>query len=113
MVEKALPGEELYYIGVQHLPALSITAAVRLTMPKSIVVTSHRFVIVEPKLVGDTEMEEFVRGDVESAVRRIKANSRCGTFSLVLRNGEWIELNKIPAAQLKRLEELSRYILSH
>ena len=53
------PEEEIYYIAVQHMPALSLTAAVRLTSPKALVLTNHRFCLVSHKLMGNLELKEY------------------------------------------------------
>jgi len=111
--ERAKKDEELYYIAVQHLPALSLTAAVRLTMPKSIVVTNRRICIVEPKLVGKTTCREFPYQQLKNALKHDpKPGANTGAFVFVLQSGEWVEVPKIPADQLGRLEEIVQWFVS-
>lgn len=110
--DRALPGEALHYIAVQYLPALSITAAVRLTMPKSIILTNMRICVLEPKLMGESSLESYPLDQVENGMKRIKSGSKNGTFHIILNSGEWVEINKIPHAQLNQLVQLTRQLTS-
>ena len=105
------PDEEIYYIAVQHMPALSLTAKVKLTTPRSIVLTNHRVCVIHQKLMGDTEMDEYPLEQVESALKKIKSNAENGQFNIVLKSGNWVEVEKIPSAQLDRLEHLAGTLL--
>lgn len=107
----ALKGEELYYIAVQHMPALKITSSVKLSMPKSIILTNHRFCILEPKMRGEPNFDTYPVQFVEKGLRKIKQGKKSGAFSIALRSGNWIEVSKIPTVQLDKLCLLSKKIL--
>jgi Bacterial PH domain len=111
--ERAQKNENLYYIAVQELPALSLTAAVRLTMPKSIVITDKRICILEPKLVGKTTFQEVAIAQIKNGLKHEpKTGANTGAFVFVLLSGEWLEIPKIPVQQLIRLEETMQWILA-
>ena len=105
--KRSEPEEEIYYIAVQHMPALSLTAAVKLTSPKSLVLTNHRFCVVFQKLMGDVEMREYPLEQVDSVLTKIKPGNEDGTFEIILKSGEVVDLDKIPSAQLGRLEMIA------
>ena len=109
---RAEPGEEVYYIAVQELPALSLTAAVRLTSPKSMILTNCRFCILNPKMMGSIEFEEYPIDQISGGIKKLKGNRDTGIFNIVLKNGDWVELDKIPLAQLERMEHLAEVILN-
>ena len=99
--------EPIYYIAVQDLPALSLTGTVRLTSPKSVAITESRICIVHHRLTGKLEFEFYSFPEVCDATKRIKADEKKGVFSILLNSGERIEVDKIPRAQLEKLEQLS------
>ncbi len=102
-----LDNEQIYYVAVQQQPALSLTAAVRLTSPKSVVVTSHRICVLNPKLIGDVDFTDYPLEQVNGGIKRLpSSDSDAGIFNIVLKSGEWVEIDKIPAYQLDRLEQL-------
>lgn len=100
------PEEELYYIAVQHQPALSLTAAVLLSAPKSIAITNQRVCFVKQKVIGEIEMEAYPIAEIREGLKRIKGNEKVGSFNLVLNSGDWVETNKINRAQLDKLDEI-------
>jgi hypothetical protein len=99
--------ENIYYIAVQHIPLLKVTAAVTLTGPKSIVLTDHRIWVITPKVMGDTDFEEYDHNQIERVMKRLPQNQADGTFIIALRSGDWIETGKIPGPQLERLEQIA------
>ncbi|MDF1811425.1 MAG: GYF domain-containing protein [Verrucomicrobiales bacterium] len=105
------PEEEIYYIAVQELPALSLTAAVRLTSPRSMIITNHRFCILNPKLMGAIDFDEYPLDQIVSGIKKIKTGKSTGIFNIVLKNGDWVEIDKIPLDQLAKLEQLSKELL--
>lgn len=107
------PNESIYYIAVQHIPLLKVTAAVKLTGPKSIVLTDHRIYILTPKLIGDTELNQYHHKQIERVIKRLSQDEDEGTFIIALRSGDWIETNKIPRRQLERLDQIAREFLEH
>ena len=107
------PEESIYYIAVQHIPLLKVTAAVKLTGPKSIVLTDRRIYLLTPKLIGDTELNQYHHKQIERVMKRLAENEEEGTFIIALRSGDWIETGKIPRPQLERLERITREFLEH
>ena len=107
------PNESIYYIAVQHIPLLKVTAAVKLTGPKSIVLTDHRIYILTPKLIGDTELNQYHHKQIERVIKRLSQDEDEGTFIIALRSGDWIETNKIPRRQLDRLDQIACEFLEH
>ena len=101
------PEESIYYIAVQHIPLLKVTAAVKLTGPKSIVLTDRRICILTPKLIGNTELNQYHHKQIERVIKRLTGNEDEGTFIIALHSGAWIETNKIPRSQLDRLEHIA------
>ncbi len=106
------PGEEIYYVAVQSLPPLSLTAAVRLTTPKSLILTNCRFCILNPRLIGTIDFQEFPIEQIVSGLKRLKSDKSVGAFNIVLRSGDWVEIDKIPIAQLERLEEIAATLIA-
>jgi hypothetical protein len=107
------PDESIYYIAVQHIPLRRVTAAVKLTAPKSIVLTDHRICVLAPKLVGNIDLYEYHHGQIESVMKRLGQNEEEGTFIIALRTGDWVETGKIPRPQLERLVQISRDFLEY
>lgn len=105
-------GEELFYIAVQDQPALSLTAAVKLSHPKSIVLTSHRACVIRQKVMGEIEMDEYPMATIREGLKRIKPNEGIGSFNLILNSGDWVETNKINRVQLDHLEEITNTVIS-
>lgn len=101
------PEEQIYYIAVQHMPLLKVTAAVKLTGPKSIVLTNHRVCVITPKLMGDTDFEEYDHYQIERVMKKLPMDKEDGSFIIALRSGDWVETSKIPRPQLERLEQIA------
>jgi hypothetical protein len=104
--------EEIYYIAVQNIPALSLTATVKLRAPRSVVLTSRRFCIVKPKLMSDISFEEFPLDEISNAEIDIDSGADSGAFEIVPRLGERSIVDQIPVAQLARLEQISGELLA-
>ncbi len=102
-------GESVYYIAVQNYPAVSLTTAVRLKAPQSLVLTDRRFCYVKPKLIGDIiEFEAYSLDEIVAVASKIKSTDASeGVFCVVLSSGEQIETDKIPVAQLGYLKNLT------
>jgi len=110
--KRSEPNEEVYYIAVQQMPALStLTAAVKLSAPKSIILSNWRFCILSQKLMGSVDFQEYPIEQIEGSIKKIKAGANLGTFNIVLKSGDWVGIDRIPVAQLERLEHLSYTIL--
>ena len=107
------PEESIYYIAVQHIPLLRVTAAVKLTGPKSIVLTDRRIYILTPRLIGNTELNQYHHKQIERVVKRLSEGEADGTFIIALHSGDWVETGKIPRPQLERLEQIARDFLAH
>ena len=107
------PEESIYYIAVQHIPLLKVTAAVKLTGPKSIVLTDRRIYILTPKLIGNTELNQYHHKKIERVIKRLSQDESEGTFIIALRSGDWVETEKIPRPQLDRLDQIARDFLEH
>ncbi|MGB2266410.1 MAG: PH domain-containing protein [Akkermansiaceae bacterium] len=105
------PEERIYYIAVQHFPLRRVTAAVKLTAPKSIVLTDQRICLLAPKLMSDTDLFEYHYEQIESVMKKVPRDEEEGTFIIVLHSGEWVETVKIPRPQLELLERISRDFL--
>jgi len=107
------PEESIYYIAVQHIPLLKVTAAVTLTGPKSIVLTDRRICVITPKLIGNIDHNEYHHEQIESVMKKVPRDAEDGTFIIALRTGDWVETGKIPRAQLERLEQIARDFLEY
>lgn len=107
------PDEEIYYIAVQHTPAMSLTAAVHLASPRSVILTSSRVCVITPKLIGEDKFEEYPIEQIERGLKKIKSDSEHGLFNLVLKNGDWVEIDRIPAAQLTHLVKLTEELIAY
>ena len=99
-------GEDIFYIAVQDLPALPLTGKVRLTSPQSVAITNERICVIHHRLGGKLEFENYRYDDVCDASKKIKYDDKKGTFSILLQDGERVNVDKIPAAQLDQLERL-------
>ncbi len=106
------PGEEIYYIAVQNIPAVSLTATVKLRSPKSVVLTNWRFCIVKPKLLGETALEEFPLEQIKGTEVRISNGSDNGVFEIVSTVGSVAPVDRIPVAQLAKLEQIGASLLT-
>ncbi len=109
----AEPDEKIYYVAVQHIPLLKVTAAVKLTGPKSIVLTDRRIYVLTPKMIGNTELNQYHHKQIERVMKRVSPDEPEGAFIIELHTGDWIETNKIPKPQLERLEHITRELLEH
>ena len=69
------PGERIYYIAVQHIPLLKVTAAVKLTGPKSIVLTDQRICVLTPRLMGNTDLVEYHHDEIEGVMKKANLGS--------------------------------------
>jgi len=107
------PDEEIYYIAVQHIPLRRVTAAVKLTAPKSIVLTDRRIYVLSPRLVGNADLNEYFHEQIENVMKKISPDEEQGKFIIALRSGDWVETGKIPQAQLERLETITREFLKY
>ncbi len=107
------PDEEIYYIAVQNFPALSLTASVKLRSPRSVVLTSWRFCVIKPKLMGNTDFDEFMLDQIESVESSYDPAARDGTFTIRPRFDDDEEVDQIPVQQLKRLETIAAELLSN
>lgn len=110
--ERCEPGENIYYVAVQHVPALSLTAAVKFTSPKSFVVTDLRIFVITPKFMSTPHTQEYAIEEIEKVIKRVGSKDRDGKFILVLKSGEWVEIDKIPADQLERAETIVEELIS-
>lgn len=106
------PDEEIYYIAVQNFPALSLTASVKLRSPRSVVLTSWRICVLKPKLMGNTEFDEFLLDQIESAEASYATGARDGSFTITPRFDDAEEVDQIPIEQLKRLDIIAEELLS-
>lgn len=109
--ERAEKGEELYYIATQHLVASKITTSVRISLPKSIVLTNYRAYSLRPKLGGRLDYYEFRWDLVSQGIMRLHSGADRGSFNFVLRTADWFEVSKIPYNQLIQLETLSNGLI--
>lgn len=112
VTERSVPDEEILYIAVQHLPALSLTAAVKLTSPKSLVITNQRICVVAPRLMGAIDFHEYPLTDIDRVTTDRSGKTSKGTCNLILNSGESLDLDKIPVEQLAKIEELAGKLLS-
>ena len=104
-------GEDIYYVAVQHMPAITLTAAVRLTSPKAVVITNHRICVISQKLLGDMDMAEYPLHQIQRVVPRIKSGQQDGVFEIQFTSGDSVEIDKIPFAQLNRMDEITPLLL--
>lgn len=111
MEKRSVENEEIYYIAVQAIQALSLTASVRLRAPQSIVLTNCRFCIIRPKLMGDPEFHEFPLAELERTHVLLEKDDTDGCFRIIPRFGDDAEVYQIPRSQLHRLEEISADLL--
>lgn len=102
MSKVATDHEEVYYIALQDKQAL------RLKGPEAVIITSFRLCIARPKLTGKREFDMYYWEDVHNTASKITAGEEVGTFSILLRVGERIEIPRIPRRQLQRVAELAR-----
>jgi hypothetical protein len=96
-------GEDVFYIGVQDLPALRVTGPIRLTSPQSIAITNRRICIVHHRITGILEFEMHSFEDVCRATQQGGEGEKKATFSILLNAGNRVEIDKIPLIQLERL----------
>tara|TARA_R110002096_G_scaffold114770_1_gene248772 strand:+ start:15919 stop:16521 length:603 start_codon:yes stop_codon:yes gene_type:complete len=93
--------EEIYYIAVQDKPPI------RLKGPAVIAVTDRRVCIAHQKLNGSLSFDIYYWSDIHLASVRIKGREHLRVFSILLRSGERIEIDRIPVPQLEKLEQLA------
>ncbi|RYD78193.1 MAG: DUF4339 domain-containing protein, partial [Verrucomicrobiaceae bacterium] len=86
-------GEEIRYIGVQKKPLVTIA-------PDSIVLTSKRFMIVRPKLMGLT-FQDFQWRQVANV--HLSEQMLTATISCKVTDGRHVEIDSIPKEQARRI----------
>ncbi len=94
-------GEEIYYIAVQDKPAI------RLKGPAVVTATDQRLCVAHQKLNGKLDFDVYYWTDIHIATARRKLGEHLGVFSILLRSGERIEIDRIPEVQLGKLEQLA------
>ncbi|MEM7603466.1 MAG: hypothetical protein AAF357_18885, partial [Verrucomicrobiota bacterium] len=80
---------------------------------KSIAVTNQRCFFGKHKMAGGVEFEIYHFSQVHTIESKAKAGDKKGTFSLLLQNGERIDLEKIPILQLSHLVQLANELLAY
>jgi len=92
-------GEEIRYIAVQKKPALNLT-------PDCVVLTSKRFILYRPKLLGRVDFEDYIWRDLRDA--RLKEGFLGATLSMQTVSGKKLFMDYLPKAQARKLYSLAQ-----
>lgn len=101
LTEVTAKDEEIYYIAVQDKPPI------RLKGPAVIAVTDRRVCIAHQKLNGSLSFDIYYWSDIHQAGVRQDAGEELGAYTILLRSGERIEVDRIPNSQLEKLGQLA------
>ncbi|MBN1260327.1 MAG: PH domain-containing protein [Anaerolineae bacterium] len=91
-------GEEILYIAVQHKP-VNIT-------PKCVVLTTRRFIIFQPKLLGRAAFEDYIWRELGDA--ELKEDLIGATLSLKTVDDVLLSVAYLPKAQARRLYAIAQ-----
>jgi hypothetical protein len=87
-------GEEVSYIAVQKKPMVNVT-------PECVVLTSKRFILYKPKLLGGANFEDYIWRDLKDV--RLHEGLMGATLTLQTMTGKAISVEYLPKAQARRL----------
>ncbi|MQA28376.1 MAG: hypothetical protein GEU82_00855 [Luteitalea sp.] len=102
MVEQALArveqlltsGEEVSYVAVQKKPMVNVT-------PECVVLTSKRFILYKPRLLGGANFEDYVWRELKDA--QLEEGFMGATLTLHTTTGQVLAVEYLPRAQARRL----------
>ncbi len=92
-------GEEILYIAVQAKPVVNIN-------PECVVMTTRRFIIYHPRLLGQVDFEDYIWRDLQNA--ELKENVMGATLTLMTIEGQQLVVDYLPKAQARRLYALAQ-----
>lgn len=87
-------GEEVSYIAVQKRPMVNVA-------PECVVLTSKRFILYMPKLLGGANFEDYIWRDLRDA--RLQEGFMGATLTMQTMGGKVIAVEYLPKAQARRL----------
>jgi hypothetical protein len=92
-------GEEVSYIAVQKKPVVNVT-------PECVVLTTKRFILYKPKLLGGANFEDYVWRDLKDV--QLKEGLMGATLTMQTVTGKLIAVEYLPKAQARRLYSVAQ-----
>ncbi|MBN1487613.1 MAG: PH domain-containing protein [Anaerolineae bacterium] len=92
-------GEEILYIAVQNKPVVNIT-------PECVVLTTRRFIIYKPKLLGQVDFEDYIWRDLRDA--QLKEEVVGAKLTLQTVDEGVLEVEYLPKAQARRVYAIAQ-----
>lgn len=92
-------GEEILYIAIQVKPVINIS-------PDCVVLTSKRFILYRPSLLGKVEFEDYIWRELHDA--KLEENMLGATLTLHTMEGKELMMDHLPKAQARRLYALAQ-----
>lgn len=92
-------GEEILYIAVQARPVINIS-------PDCVVLTSKRFILYRPSLLGKVEFEDYIWRELHDA--KLEENMLGATLTMHTMEGKELTMDHLPKAQARRLYALAQ-----
>jgi hypothetical protein len=92
-------GEEVSYVAVQKKPVVNVT-------PECVVLTSKRFILYKPKLLGGADFEDYIWRELKDA--RLQEGLLGATLTMHTVAGRLITVEYLPKAQARRLYSLAQ-----
>jgi hypothetical protein len=93
------PGEEILYIAVQNKPLINFS-------PDSIILTSKRFIVYRPQILGQVSFEDYIWRDLRDA--RLNEGMLGATLSMDSVRGTTLSVDYLPKSQARRLYAIAQ-----
>ncbi len=94
-----MAGEELEYVAIQAKPIVN-------WFPDAVVLTSRRFIIYRPKILGRVEFEDYIWRDLRDV--RLQEDLIGATLSFETSAGDEVALDYLPKKQARQLYRLAQ-----
>lgn len=108
--ERIKKEEEILYIAVQALAAEDRVGEILQSVPQSVVLTTERISIIEPKLIGDVGVIDHFFNDVEQVTSHVNRRNGGWILKIELKGGKSVNVESLPEHQVSSLIETAAEI---
>lgn len=92
-------GEELRYVAVQKKPVINV-------LPMCVVLTTRRFIIYKPKLMGQVQFEDYIWRDLRNV--QLKEDVVGSTLTLYTVDDKTLAVGYLPKVQARRVYAIAQ-----
>lgn len=94
-------GEDLEYVAIQQKPVVNFT-------PLAVVLTSRRFILYKPGLLGSADFEDYIWRDLRDA--HVKEKMVGATLTIETVDGHTIQVDYLPKDQARRAYAIAQHM---